>query len=56
VSDALVIVISEETGAISLAINGDLIRFLDDKMLRELLMRELQVKAMFSSASPFWRW
>lgn len=56
VSDSVVIVVSEETGAISLAINGDLIRFLDDKMLRDLLMRELQVKTMFSSASPFWRW
>ncbi len=56
VSDSLVIVVSEETGAISLAINGDLIRFLDDKMLRDLLMRELQVKTMSSSAIPFWRW
>ncbi len=55
VSDSIVIVVSEETGAISVAINGDLTRFLDDKMLRDLLMRELQVKIMPTSTIAFWR-
>jgi diadenylate cyclase len=36
-SDALAIVVSEETGAISLANSGRLIRYLDGKTLREML-------------------
>ncbi|MHB1405686.1 MAG: diadenylate cyclase CdaA [Desulfitobacteriaceae bacterium] len=55
VSDALTIVVSEETGAISVAIDGSLTRFLDDKMLRDLLTRELQKKGTTPSI-PFWRW
>ncbi|GAB6171918.1 diadenylate cyclase CdaA [Paradesulfitobacterium aromaticivorans] len=55
VSDALTIVVSEETGAISVAIDGSLTRFLDDKMLRDLLTRELQKKSTTPSI-PFWRW
>lgn len=54
VSDALVITVSEETGAISAAIDGVLSRFLDEKTLRELLNRELQVNPS-KSAVPFWR-
>jgi diadenylate cyclase len=56
VSDAVVIVVSEETGAISVAINGKLTRFLDDKMLRELLIRELQDNSISPITIPFWRW
>ncbi len=41
VSDALSIVVSEETGVISVANGGKLIRHLDEKQLRELLSREL---------------
>ena len=41
VSDALVVVVSEETGAISVAQEGKLIRNLDDKQLRLLLSTEL---------------
>ncbi len=37
-SDALVVVVSEETGAISIAENGKLNRFLDVEALRHLLM------------------
>lgn len=55
VSDALTIVVSEETGAISVAIDGSLTRFLDDKMLRDLLTRELKKKGTTPSI-PFWRW
>lgn len=54
VSDALIIIVSEETGAISVALDGALTRFLDEKTLRELLKRELQVKSS-KSYIPFWR-
>jgi len=56
ITDALVIVVSEETGAISVGIDGALTRFMDEKMLRELLLRELEAKNVSSSAIPFWRW
>ena len=56
ISDALAIVVSEETGAISVGIDGALTRFVDEKMLRELLLRELEIKSVSSSAIPFWRW
>lgn len=55
VSDAVTIVVSEETGAISAAIDGSLTRFLDDKMLKDLLSRELQ-KQKSTRTIPFWRW
>jgi diadenylate cyclase len=54
VSDAVIIVVSEETGAISVALDGVLTRFLDEKTLRELLNRELEIKPTKSSV-PFWR-
>lgn len=54
VSDALVIIVSEETGAVSVALDGVLTRFLDEKMLRDLLNRELQMKTS-KSYVPFWR-
>ena len=37
-SDAFVIIVSEETGAISVAENGQLRRFLDGKTLEKLLL------------------
>jgi len=54
VSDALVIIVSEETGVISAAKNGQLIRFLDDKSLRDLLKNELLVEKA-SGYNPFRR-
>ena len=56
ITDAIVIVVSEETGAISVGIDGALTRFMDEKMLRELLLRELEIKSLSSSVIPFWRW
>lgn len=55
VSDSLAIIVSEETGAISVAIDGILTRFLDEKTLEEVLRRELQVKKTGSSILS-WRW
>jgi diadenylate cyclase len=57
VSDALVIIVSEETGAISVALDGVISRFLDEKTLKELLSRELQVDTTKSSVPfvSFWR-
>lgn len=56
ITDSIAIVVSEETGAISVGIDGTLTRFMDDKMLRELLLRELEIKSASSSLFPFWRW
>ncbi|EGW41427.1 diadenylate cyclase CdaA [Desulfosporosinus sp. OT] len=56
ITDALAIVVSEETGAISVGIDGGLTRFMDDKMLRELLLRELEIKSTSLTAISFWRW
>jgi diadenylate cyclase len=39
-SDALVLVVSEESGVISLAQDGELIRYLDKAKLREILFKE----------------
>ena len=43
-SDALAVVVSEETGMVSFAVDGHLQRFLDSKSLRELLYQYLVVK------------
>jgi diadenylate cyclase len=56
ITDALAIVVSEETGAISVGIDGALTRFMDDKMLRELLLRELELNSSSTVTIPFWRW
>lgn len=56
ITDALVIAVSEETGAISVSIDGTLTRSMDEKVLRELLLEELEIKENNSSAIPFWRW
>lgn len=56
ITDALAIVVSEETGGISIGIDGVLTRFMDEKTLRELLLRELDIKSVSSSVIPFWRW
>jgi diadenylate cyclase len=40
-SDSLIVIVSEETGAISMAIEGKLQRFLDTTTLRELMIQAL---------------
>lgn len=53
VSDALVVIVSEETGVISLAEEGKLIRHVDEKKLRELLSAGLS-ESRLSENKPFW--
>jgi diadenylate cyclase len=53
VSDALAIVVSEETGSLALAREGRIDAFLTEKSLREILMQELGVKALVGQV--FWR-
>ncbi|HEY8449521.1 MAG TPA: diadenylate cyclase CdaA, partial [Bacillota bacterium] len=53
-SDALAVVVSEETGTISVAQNGKLIRQLDDAKLRDLLTR-LLIPAEGAGAFAFLR-
>lgn len=57
VSDAVTIIISEETGVISLAHNGRLTRYLDEKTLRSTLLNfyfKAKKRKSFSSFFP-WR-
>lgn len=55
-SDAVVVVVSEETGIISMAKNGVLIRRLDRQTLFELLQEELvPPETKEAQKQPFWR-
>jgi len=53
-SDAVAIVISEETGVVSVAHDGKLLRFLDEKKLREILEETLLIKPVEQN-TYFWR-
>jgi len=55
VSDAVTIIISEETGVISLAHNGKLTRYLDEKSLRNLL-EELCAPRNVNDNNNIWPW
>jgi len=52
-SDAVALVISEETGVISLASNGKLTRYLDEKTLKQMLRNFFKSP---SSVRSFWQW
>ena len=54
-SDALAVIVSEETGVISLAVEGELIRFLDDTTLAEHLNKALGASTKLNFSS-MWRW
>jgi len=54
-SDGITVIVSEETGAISIAQSGKLVRHLDDKMLREMLSTLLQLDRA-PSKRGFWHW
>ena len=54
-SDAVGLVVSEETGIISLAKNGVLIRRLDRQNLFNLLEGDMVPPAVEEKKRPFWR-
>lgn len=54
-SDSLTIVVSEETGAISIAENGSLARYLDIKTLRQILIDMYKPKEKKQSFIAKWR-
>ncbi len=54
-SDAVTVIVSEETGTISVAVGGKLTRHLDDKTLREMLTNLLDVKKN-AGGRGFWNW
>lgn len=56
VTDSVTLVVSEETGNISLTKNGELYRNLDEDMLRKLLEAELLAKVKSTSSSSKWNW
>ncbi len=53
-SDALALIVSEETGAISIAENGSISRYLDTKTLRQILTDMYKPKS--SNPTFFTRW
>ena len=55
VSDALIIIVSEETGVISTAKNGKIHRYHDEKSLRDLLKNEILVEKASGYFNPFRR-
>lgn len=55
VTDAVTIIVSEETGQISLTRTGELYRQLDTEQLRNALLTELSEKKEQTSSS-FWNW
>jgi diadenylate cyclase len=52
-SDAVAIIVSEETGVVSLTSNGKLTRYLDDKTLKQMLINLVKPP---SSNLNFWQW
>lgn len=56
VSDALCITVSEETGQISLAKNGHIVRDIKDESLISKMFDELKPKKTKRETSSFWKW
>jgi diadenylate cyclase len=54
-SDAIVVVVSEETGAISVCRKGRMIRGLTKETLRDWLLSSLQPPKPVQNGQPFWR-
>ncbi|MRG88356.1 diadenylate cyclase CdaA [Salinibacillus xinjiangensis] len=54
VTDALTIIVSEETGSISCTKNGELHRNLEEEALREILFSELN--PVFAQTTKSWNW
>lgn len=55
VTDSITIVVSEETGHVSLAKNGELHREISESQLQQLLEKEL-IPVTKTNSSPFWQW
>lgn len=55
VSDALSVVVSEETGGISLAMNGQIVRNISEESLISKLFEELKLKDKNKEKTPFWK-
>jgi diadenylate cyclase len=56
VSDAICVIVSEETGQVSLAMNGQIIRDIREESLIAKLYDELRPKAKSKDKLPFWKW
>lgn len=56
VSDAICIVVSEETGQISLVMNGQIVRDIKEESLIAKLYDELRPKNKNKDKLPFWKW
>lgn len=52
-SDAVAIIVSEETGVVSLTNNGKLTRYLDEKTLKQMLVNFLKPA---TNTAHFWQW
>lgn len=55
VSDAVCVVVSEETGQISLALNGQIVRDIKEESLVSKLYEELRPKVKAKEKTPFWK-
>ncbi|MDF2714117.1 MAG: YbbP [Paenibacillus sp.] len=55
VCDAICVVVSEETGQVSLAINGQIVRDIKEESLVSKLFEELRPKTKAKEKTPFWK-
>jgi diadenylate cyclase len=56
VSDAVCVIVSEETGQVSLAMNGHIIRNIHEESLLSKLFEELKPKTKTKEKNPIWKW
>jgi diadenylate cyclase len=56
VSDAMCVIVSEETGQVSLALNGHILRDIKEENLLAKLFEELKPKAKSKEKNSIWKW